>query len=325
LGSNTLRWKTIHTNSLISVGDITAPTFRGNLIGSVTLTGNSTITGTINASSSTLIKTVTRSTNADHFLTFVNSNNSSATNENLYTSTSIKFNPSTGNITATRFTGPLVGNVTGNVTGSLTGTATNALSAKTATSATTASNLTRTVIPGNGLTSSGSLNGGNVTLSMRTPLNITDISTNTAGTNTSGHTHRLDNGAVTTSKIANGAITADKLSSEIYGIRAWAVVQANGAISRKSPNVKNVENTSPGRYKVNFTKALPTVNYAVTVSPYTDVDSFFSVTTRTTTSVSFSCIDPLFGNMISAGNQKYKNSNFGPVYQNNAFAFQLVY
>jgi len=325
LGTQNLKWKTIHTNGLISTGDITAPTFRGKFVGSITLTGNNTIIGNVNASSSDLIKTVIRTTNANHFLTFVNSNNSSATNENLYTSTNIRFNPSTGNLTAIKFIGNLSGNVTGNVTGNLTGNAKTATTANTANTATTASNLTRTVVPGNGLISSGSLNGGNVTLSMRTPLNITDISTNTAGTNTTGHTHRLDNGAVTTPKIANGAVTADKLSSEIYGIRAWAVVQANGAISRKSPNVKNVENPSPGRYKVNFTKALPTSSYAVTVSPYTDVDSFFSVTSRTTTSVSFSCIDPRFGNMISSGNQTYRNSNSAPSYQNNAFAFQLVY
>ena len=319
LGTQDLKWKTIHTNSLISGGDITAPTFRGNLVGNVT--GN--ITGNVTASSSNLIKTITRSTNSDHFLTFVDSNNSSATDENLYTSTSIKFNPSTGNLFAIKFIGNLSGNVTGDVTGNLTGNALSATTASSAISATTASNLTRTVIPGNGLTSSGSLNGGNVTLSMRTPNTISALSENDAGT--FGHTHKLGENSVTTSKISNGSVTADKLSGEIYGIRAWAVIQANGAISRKSPNVKNVENPSTGRYKVNFIQALPTENYAVTVSPYTDVDSFFSVTARTTTSVSFSCIDPRFGNMISEGNQKYKNSNFGPMYQNNAFAFQLVY
>ena len=116
-------------------------------------------------------------------------------------------------------------------------------------------------------------------------------------------------------------------NTPVYGIREWAVVEDTGTILRKSPNVLSAQWTAAGRCTVTFETALPTRNYSVVVSPYTDVDSFFSVTTRTTTSVSFSCIDPLFGNMIGAGppTPKYKDANFAPVYQSNSFAFQLIF
>jgi hypothetical protein len=50
-----------------------------------------------NASSADQIKTQTRTANSNHFLTFVDSNNNSATNEDLYTSTRLYYNPSTNN------------------------------------------------------------------------------------------------------------------------------------------------------------------------------------------------------------------------------------
>ena len=112
--------------------------------------------------------------------------------------------------------------------------------------------------------------------------------------------------------------------SPIYGIREWAVIEDTGTILRKSPNVATAVWTETGRCTVTFTKALPTRNYSVVVSPYTDVDSFFSVTSRTTTSVSFSCVDPLFGNMLAEG-IRYKDYNSSPTYQSNSFAFQLIF
>lgn len=45
-----------------------------------------------------VVKTISRSTNADHYPVFVDSNNSSLTEESLYTAAKIKFNPSTGNL-----------------------------------------------------------------------------------------------------------------------------------------------------------------------------------------------------------------------------------
>jgi hypothetical protein len=72
-------------------GNFTAGTITANLIGNVT--GN--------ISSADAIKTVSRSTNANHYLTFVNSNNGSATNESLYTDGGIYYNPSTNNLFVT--------------------------------------------------------------------------------------------------------------------------------------------------------------------------------------------------------------------------------
>lgn len=60
-------------------------TIYGNIIG--TLTGNA---GTVS--------TVQRTTNANHFITFVDANNASATAENLYTTSSITVNPGTGEV-----------------------------------------------------------------------------------------------------------------------------------------------------------------------------------------------------------------------------------
>jgi hypothetical protein len=85
--SNNLTFNPFTGNLAVS-GTVTATLFAGNVDGNVT--GNAT--------SANEIKTITRSTNADHFLTFVNSNNSSSTNELLYTSTNVTINPSNGNL-----------------------------------------------------------------------------------------------------------------------------------------------------------------------------------------------------------------------------------
>jgi len=50
------------------------------------------------AGTSTQVQTVLRTTNATHYLTFVDSNNSSATAESVYTTSSFTINPSTGNV-----------------------------------------------------------------------------------------------------------------------------------------------------------------------------------------------------------------------------------
>jgi len=73
LGSSSNRWGTIYANTI-----------------------NGTITGTItDASSADQIKTINRNgTNSTHYLTFVDSNNSGSTSENLYTDNHIYYNPS---------------------------------------------------------------------------------------------------------------------------------------------------------------------------------------------------------------------------------------
>ena len=53
---------------------------------------------TLPASSAAQVNTVLRTTNAAHYLTFVDSNNASATAESVYTSANFVVNPSTGNV-----------------------------------------------------------------------------------------------------------------------------------------------------------------------------------------------------------------------------------
>ena len=56
-------------------------------------------------------------TDASHFLTFVDSNNTSPTQEIIETDAGLSYNPSSNTLTATNISGTLTGNVTGNVTG----------------------------------------------------------------------------------------------------------------------------------------------------------------------------------------------------------------
>lgn len=98
-----------------STGSLVASSFSGALTGNVT----GDVTGT--ASAATQVAAVTTDTNTTHYLTFVNSDNSTAQQETIFTDESATYNPSTGALAATSFTGALTGDVTGNVTGDLTG------------------------------------------------------------------------------------------------------------------------------------------------------------------------------------------------------------
>jgi hypothetical protein len=74
-----------------------------------------TVTGGNAASATVAIAATT--TNASHFLTFVDANNASKTQEAIHTDAGISYNPSTNTLTATNIAGALTGNVTGDVTG----------------------------------------------------------------------------------------------------------------------------------------------------------------------------------------------------------------
>ena len=97
--------------------EVSATTFRGNLVGNVT--GN--------ISSEDQVKTVTASdNNANYYVTFVDANNGSAANETVYTDDGIYYNPGTNRLTTQYAT--FTGDVT--VNGTLTGTATTATRAQ---------------------------------------------------------------------------------------------------------------------------------------------------------------------------------------------------
>jgi hypothetical protein len=88
--------------------------FFGNLTGNVT--GNVTGAVTGNADSATVAETVTltatNTTNAAHFITFVDT---ATGNEGVRTDTSLTYNPNTNILTAGTFSGNLTGAVTGNI------------------------------------------------------------------------------------------------------------------------------------------------------------------------------------------------------------------
>jgi hypothetical protein len=64
-----------------------------------------------------------------HYLTFVDGNNATATDEFIYTDGALTFNPATNILSTTTFNGNLTGNVTGDLTGTVTGNASTATSA----------------------------------------------------------------------------------------------------------------------------------------------------------------------------------------------------
>ena len=112
-----------------STGVLTSTTFTGALTGNVTgnctgssgsCTGNAATSSscTGNAASADTVDTTATSTDATYYLTFVDSNNSTATAETVNTDANLQYNPSTDTLTTTSFSGTLSGNVSGNCTGS---------------------------------------------------------------------------------------------------------------------------------------------------------------------------------------------------------------
>jgi hypothetical protein len=79
----------------------------------------------------------------------------------------------------------------------------------------------------------------------------------------------LPNSSVITADIADAAITAAKLdgaqsgSAPIYGARAWVNFNGTGTVAiRASGNVSSITDNGTGDYTVNFTTAMPDVNYS---------------------------------------------------------------
>lgn len=67
-----------------------------------------------NADTASQVKTVKASTGTNHYISFVDSDNATATAETVYTSSKLTYNPSTGTLGATKLTGELgVSNITG--------------------------------------------------------------------------------------------------------------------------------------------------------------------------------------------------------------------
>jgi hypothetical protein len=80
----------------------------------------------------------------------------------------------------------------------------------------------------------------------------------------------LPDSSIVTADIANAAITAAKMSgaqsgsAPIYGARAWVNFNGTGTVAiRGSGNVSSITDNGTGDYTVNFTTAMPDVNYSV--------------------------------------------------------------
>ena len=128
---NGLLIATTLSSSAITASSIAATTLSSSAITASSIT--SSFTGSLRGTSSwstaaTQIQTVGISTNASHYLTFVDANNATATEESLYTDSNISFNPSTNLLSVT-------GSITSSFTGSLLGTSSNANTASYANTA----------------------------------------------------------------------------------------------------------------------------------------------------------------------------------------------
>ena len=80
----------------------------------------------------------------------------------------------------------------------------------------------------------------------------------------------LPSGSVTTANIADANITAAKLdgaqsgSAPIYAARAWVNFNGTSTVAiRASGNVSSITDNGTGDYTVNFTTAMPDINYSV--------------------------------------------------------------
>jgi hypothetical protein len=95
----------------------------------------------------------------------------------------------------------------------------------------------------------------------------------------------LPNSSVITADIADAAITAAKLdgaqsgSAPIYGARAWVNFDGTGTVAiRASGNVSSITDGGTGTFTINFTTAMPNVNYAA-VGTAVNSASFFTCIT----------------------------------------------
>lgn len=96
------------------------------------------------------------------------------------------------------------------------------------------------------------------------------ITINGSGTITGISAGGLPDGSITTADIADANITAAKLSgasngsAPIYAARAWVNFNGTGTVAiRASGNVSSITDNGTGDYTVNFTTAMPDVNYSV--------------------------------------------------------------
>ncbi len=226
-----------------------------------TLVGN--VTG--NASSASQVSVASSSVDATRYLSFTPSNNIMSSPASFQTNNALTFNPGTGTLSATNFTG----NVTGNVTGSLVGNATTASTASSA--STVATNLAvaqtslyptfssssisgnASLITDNGLVFNAVTNTLTATNFIGSLLgNVTgDLTGNVTGTTLKGRNFIQLNPSIVTSATptSDNIVTAGYISAtgSITLPTAAAIASSIGGTIGKGTSVEfTVENSSTG-------------------------------------------------------------------------------
>ena len=120
----------------------------------------------------------------------------------------------------------------------------------------------------------------------------------------------LPDNSVLTADIAAAQITAPKLSgaqtgsAPIYGVRGWC--RFDGTLAGTNAptaggNVTSVTRNGVGDYTINFTTALPSANYAISVNNERGAGNLWNVTSPTTSSCRIQSFTPhTFDNVDSA-------------------------
>ena len=213
------------SSNLSVAGSITGSSFSGagtGLTGTASslTAGNATNTGTTD-------DTTTNATMYPVWKTSTSGNLPEKTS-----STKLSFNPSTGTLSATTFSGAHSGSGAG-----LTGIPNSALT-----------NSSVTVTAGTGMSG-----GGSVALGSSVTLTNAGVTSVTAGT---GISVSAGTGGVT---ITNTGLTSDQ-------VKAWVTFSGGSGTINGSLNVSSVSRTGTGNYTVNFTSALSSVYFCPTIS-----------------------------------------------------------
>jgi hypothetical protein len=212
------------------------------------------------------------STNATYYPTFATATSGSFTDARV-SSTKLTFNPNTGLLSATGFSGPLTGNVTGNVTGSSGSCTGNSATATTATTATYLSNSGQinTIVgkSNNGGSLANSNDTGSFSVRGDAGSNAAVISFHRTGN------YAVNFGLDTDNVVKVGGWSAGAAypllypntpnvpgGAPAYVCRVWVNFNGQGTVAiRASGNVSSITDLGTGDYRVNFTTALPDVNY----------------------------------------------------------------
>ena len=230
--------KTVNSTTLLGSGNLAVGTVTSvggtgtvsglTLSGTVTGTGNLTLGGTLSLTSGNVTTALGYTPyNSTNPSGYVNT--AGARSALSFTEGSGAYNSSTGVITIPTNTNQLT-NGAGFVTSS------------GVTSVAAGNGMTFTTITGTG------------TVTMGTPGTLTNTSTNSVSAGT--HTHELTGELVTTT---TG-------SAPYYGARAWVNFNGTGTVAiRASGNVTSITDNGTGIYTVNFTNAMPDVNYATSM------------------------------------------------------------